>query len=135
MRYNALLHGSPKQWDIQRKHYKGGASSSPQTVTQTTTQQLPAYAQPYAEQLMQRGADLSNKAYTPYNGQRIADLNSNQQTGLGMTQDQALNGFQGQGDVGNTYQQTVRGDYLDPSMNWGLGAVQNLYGSTANGDY
>lgn len=134
MRYNALLHGSPNQWDMQRKHYKGGGSS-PSTVTQTTTQQLPDYAKPYAEQLMTRGAELSNKAYTPYGGQRIADLNSNQQTGLGMTQDQALNGFQGQADVGNTYQQTVRGDYLDPSMNWGLGAVADLYGSTANGDY
>lgn len=131
MRYNALLHGSPNQWDAQRKHYKGG--SSPSTVTQTTTQQLPAYAQPYAEQLMSRGAALSNKAYTPYNGQRIADLNSNQQAGLNMTQDQALNGFQGQGDVGNAYQQTVRGDYLDPSMNWGLGAVADQYGNLANG--
>ena len=132
MRYNAVLHGSPNQWDMQRKHYKGGGSS-PSTVTQTTTQQLPDYAKPYAVQLMTRGAELSNKAYTPYGGQRIADLNSNQQTGLSMTKDQALNGFQGQNDVGNTYQQTVRGDYLDPSMNWGLGAVADQYGNLANG--
>jgi hypothetical protein len=132
MRYNALLHGSPKRWDDERKHNKGGGSSSPSTVTQTTTQQLPAYAQPYAEQLMSRGAALSNKTYTPYTGQRIADLNNSQNTALGMTTGQALNGFQGQGDVGNLYQQTVRGDFLTPESNPYLQATADSIGANFN---
>jgi hypothetical protein len=100
-----------------RTLHKGGGGSSPSTVTQTTTQQLPSYAQPYAEQLMSRGSDLSNKQYTPYTGQRIAGLNANQQAGIGLTQNQALGGFQGQDEGNNLYQQTVRGDFLNPGSN------------------
>lgn len=108
---------SPKPTKLNRCLYKGGGGSSPSNVTQTTTQQLPAYAQPYAEQLMQRSAGLSNKSYTPYEGQRIADLNSSQQAGIGKTQQQATQGFQGQKDAGDLYQQTVRGDFLNPESN------------------
>lgn len=131
MKYNAILHGSPKQWDEQRKYHKGGGSS-PSNVTQTTTQQLPAYAQPYAEELMSRGAGLSNKQYTPYEGQRIADLNSAQDSALQMTTGQALNGFQGQGDVGDLYQRTVRGDYLTPNSNPYLQATADAIGTNYN---
>jgi len=97
------------------QRYKGGGGGG--NTTTTTTAQLPKYAQPYATQLLERGAGLSNKAYQPYQGQRIADLNSSQQAGINRTQSQALNGFQGQRDVGNLYQQTVRGDFLNPDSN------------------
>lgn len=49
---------------------KGGGSAPPssQTVTQTN---LPEYARPYFEDLLQRGQAESNRAYTPYSGQRV----------------------------------------------------------------
>lgn len=109
--------------------HKGGGGGS-QTVTQTT--QLPKYARPYAEQLMQRGAGLSNKEYTPYEGQRIADLNSAQNASMDMTTNQAMNGFQGQQDVGDLYQRTVRGDYLNPDSNPYLRATADAIGTDFN---
>lgn len=99
----------------QRRLHKGG--SAPSSTSQTVTQQLPAYAQPYAEDLMKRSSELSNKQYTPYGGQKIANLNDSQRYGIGKTQQQATMGFQGQGDVGDLYQQTVRGDFLSPESN------------------
>jgi hypothetical protein len=106
---------TPPLTKLDRRLFKGG--STPSNTSQTVTQQLPAYAQPYAEQLMSRSAGLSEKTYTPYQGQRIADLNASQQAGIGKTQQQATNGFQGQQDASNVYQQTVRGDFLNPESN------------------
>jgi len=99
----------------------GSSSKTPKNTTQQVTQQLPEYARPYAEQLMQRSAGLSEKEYTPYEGQRIADLNANQLSGINNTQDQATSGFQGQQEVGDLYQQTVRGDFMNPESNPYLG--------------
>ena len=44
----------------------------------TTTQELPSWAQPYAEQLLQRGAALSNQTVPQYTGQTVAGLNGTQ---------------------------------------------------------
>lgn len=107
---------------------KGGG-----TQTVTNTQQLPSYAQPYAQQLMQRSADLSNKEYTPYTGQRIADLNANQMAGINQTAAQGKSGFKGQSDVFDQYQKTVRGDYLSPDSNPYLsGMVQKALGDVSS---
>ena len=56
---------------------KGGGAQPQQaqptssTVTQTN---LPEYARPYFENLLQRAQATSEQPYTPYTGQRIADL-------------------------------------------------------------
>lgn len=47
----------------------GGGGPSQQTVTQTN---LPEYARPYFENLLQRGQAESYRQYTPYEGERIA---------------------------------------------------------------
>lgn len=47
------------------------AQPSSSTVTQTN---LPEYARPYFENLLQRAQATSEQPYTPYTGQRIADL-------------------------------------------------------------
>ena len=121
---------TPPLTKLNRKLYKGGGGGGSQTVTQT--QQLPAYAQPYAIDLMERGSALSNREYNPYQGQRIADLNSNQNAGIQMTQNQALGGFQGQQDVGDLYQQTIRGDFLTPDSNPYLQATADSIGRDFN---
>lgn len=47
----------------------GGGQPTQQTVTQTN---LPEYARPYFENIMQRGQAESYRGYTPYQDQRIA---------------------------------------------------------------
>ena len=57
---------------------KGSAPSQPssQTVTQTN---LPEYARPYFENLLQRGQAESYREYTPYQGQRISGFTPGQE--------------------------------------------------------
>lgn len=52
--------------------------------SQTTKQELPDYAQGYAQQILQRGSDLSNQQMPQYQGQLVAGLTDGQQ--------QAING-------------------------------------------
>lgn len=57
----------------------GGGGGSPQPTQQTVTQtNLPEYARPYFENLLQRGQAESYREYTPYQGQRIADFSPGQ---------------------------------------------------------
>lgn len=55
----------------------GGGQSAPtqQTVTQTN---IPEYARPYFENLLQRGEAESYRQYTPYQGERLAGFTPNQ---------------------------------------------------------
>lgn len=50
----------------------GGQSAPTQQQVTTTTSNLPEYARPYFEQLMQRGQANLNTEYQPYGGPRIA---------------------------------------------------------------
>jgi hypothetical protein len=53
----------------------GGGGGGPQQVTSTVTQSnLPAYVQPYFEQVLQRGLFESARPYQPYTGSRIAQF-------------------------------------------------------------
>lgn len=68
----------------------GGGGGAPQPTQQTVTQtNLPEYARPYFENLLQRGQAESYREYTPYQGQRIADFSPGQTAAqtetLGMT--------------------------------------------------
>lgn len=57
----------------------GGGGGSPQPTQQTVNQtNLPEYAQPYFENLLQRGQAESYRGYTPYQGQRIAGFTPGQ---------------------------------------------------------
>jgi hypothetical protein len=63
--YNGYDHTGRKVYNMD-----GGGSSAPtqQTVTQTN---LPEYARPYFENLLERGQAESYRQYTPYQGERI----------------------------------------------------------------
>jgi len=56
---------------------KGGGSPGPQQVTQTTSN-LPEYARPYFENLLQRGQAESYRQYTPYEAERLAGFTPGQ---------------------------------------------------------
>lgn len=92
---------------------KGGGGGGPppaqQVTSTTTTSNLPEYAQPYFENLMQRAQAESYRQYTPYGAERIAGFTPEQQ----QIQQEALN-LQTPGEFGTATQFTTAG---------GLGAL------------
>ena len=59
---------------------EGGGSSSPGPTTQTSyTASVQPELMPYATDIAAKAQNLANANYTPYQGQRIADFNPNQQ--------------------------------------------------------
>jgi hypothetical protein len=88
----------------------GGMSSSGSGGGQSTstTQNLPSWAQPYAQQLLQRGADLSNTTTPQYGGQMVAGLSPQQQAGISQT-GQVAQGTQGLADTASQYYQQLSG--------------------------
>lgn len=59
---------------------------------QTTTQSLPDWAQPYAQQILQRGSDLSNQTLPQYGGQTVADMTPDQVAAMDQIRQQASGG-------------------------------------------
>jgi hypothetical protein len=69
----------------------GGKSSGPteQTVNQSN---LPEYARPYFERLLDRTESVSKDPYQQYQGPRIAGFSQDQQAGFGVTREAAMGG-------------------------------------------
>lgn len=88
------------------------SGGTPSNTTSKTTTELPVWAQPYANQLLQRGANLSNQEMPVYAGQRSAGLNNFQKMGIGMTTDRALNGSSEINAGSQALQGTLGGQYL-----------------------
>jgi len=80
----------------------GGPSPTPtqSTVTQTS---LPQYAQPYYERLLDRGESLSQQAYNPYSGARIAQFTPEQQASFDMSIASATQAPKGMMDAQDYY--------------------------------
>lgn len=122
----------------------GGSSGSgqPQQITQTSSN-LPEYARPYFENLLDRTNNVTSQQYTPYTGQRLAGQNNWTTTSdtmtAGMTgrQDPTLNsahasldwtgqqagalggyqsGFQANSFNGGTFDQNAANQYMSPYM-------------------
>lgn len=103
-----------------------GGSSAPANTTQTTTKEIPLWAQPSAMNLLQRGEALSNQPYQTYTGQRIADLTGQQTTGLNLVQNRALYGSPEEQTARQNFTDTLSGKYL------GQGAAYNPYADMNN---
>lgn len=103
-----------------------GGSSAPANTTQTTTKEIPLWAQPSAMNLLQRGEALSNQPYQTYTGQRIADLTGQQTTGLNLVQNRALYGSPEEQAARQNFTDTLSGKYL------GQGAAYNPYADMNN---
>ena len=121
----------------------GGGSSQPANTTSTTTREIPAWAQPYAQDLLTRGSTLSNTPYQTYQGQRIADMNWQQQAGLNQVQQNALaGGSQEQQAARQNFTDTMGGKYLTADANpylskavdTAMGKVQNAVNSQFGGN-
>lgn len=90
------------------------SAGTPQGTTvqnvQTNTSNLPAYAQPYFTDIMQRGQAISNQSYTPYPDQRVA--------GFSQLQTDAQN------QAGNLNTPSQFGTATGIAQQAGLGALQ-----------
>ena len=108
----------------------GGSGNTTSTVYQSN---LPQYAKPYYEALMDRGLSESQRPYQPYQGQRIAGESGATATGLGMSQDFAgssLGNYQNSADMAG-----LAGLGGLNMMNYKSAPITNSYNGPVGGDY
>lgn len=116
---------SNRPFSIGRRLFKGGGGGGNQTVTNTVT--LPNYVQPYAEQLMQRSADMSNQGVPQYGGQLTAGLNEDHERALQGIRERAVYGSPDINAARSNLTATMQGQYFKPTdVNPYLGA-RNAY--------
>lgn len=87
----------------------------------TTVQSIPDELKPLASAYTNKAINLSNQGFTPYGGQRFANLNPSQTLGIGMVQERALGGSPVMDQANQTLMQTMQGGntnpYLDAMVN------------------
>jgi hypothetical protein len=94
-----------------------GQTEVPSTTSQTQTKEIPAWAQGSAQDLLSRGHALSYQPYQSYQGQRIAEMTSQQNQGLSQIQNRAVNGSPEENAARQNYTDTMSGKYLSPGSN------------------
>jgi hypothetical protein len=110
---------------------------------QTTTNSVDARFSPLIDYATQTAGKVNSAGFTPYSGERYADMNGTQQAGIGMIQNRALNGDPTMNQAQSTLQQTLQGGntnpYLDSMVNKAqtgvmanMGALQARSGSFGN---
>lgn len=115
-----------------RTIYGGGGGGGPSTTT--TTQDIPTELKPLATAYTSKAVNLGQQSYNPYQGQRYADLNPVQNTGLGMTVDRALQGSPTMDNAEGGLNQMMDGSanpYLDAMYDQAAGKVS----SSVNGNF
>lgn len=112
MKYIAILHGTPKAWDIVRKPHGGGGGGK-----STTVSEIPDELKPLATRYTQEATKLFDTPYQGYEGQRYADMNPMQTGGLNAIAARATGGDAlmnaGYGNV----MDTLSGKYMSPDSN------------------
>lgn len=108
----------------------GGGGPTTSTVNQSS---LPAYARPYYEALMERGAKESTTKYQPYKGDRLAGQSDATKTGLGMAGQYAQSGTPLL-DQAAGIQQGVAGK-AGQLANYQSGNITNAYTGPKQGNY
>lgn len=117
MNYAQLMHQGCAPHRSMANGGGGGESSQPSNTTSTTTREIPTWAQPYAQELLQKGSALSQQPYQTYQGQRIADMTAQQTQGLQQIQNRALNGSPEEQAARQNYTDTMNGKYLSADSN------------------
>jgi hypothetical protein len=75
----------------------GGGGGNPANTTQTVTQELPAWARPYAKESLAKASALADSPYQTYGGERIAQFSPLQQQAFGRAEGQQVAGQLGTG--------------------------------------
>ena len=130
-------HSRLRDEDLENK-YKllGGGGKSGGGGTSTTTQSIPEELKPLATQYTSKAIDLSNTPYNGYQGQRYADLNQEQQTGINMVANRAQNGSQTLDNAEGNLNQLIGGGknpYLDAAYGQAAEQVSNSVNSQFSG--
>jgi hypothetical protein len=107
----------------------GGGGGGPAS---TTTQNIPEELRPLATKYAQDAINLSNTGYTPFQGQRFADLNSTQQAGIGAIQDRALQGSQTIDNAEGQLNNIIAGGNTNPYLDQMVGKAQDSVRSQFN---
>lgn len=107
----------------------GGGGSS------TTTQSIPEELKPLANAYVDKAVNLGNTGFTPYTGQRYADLNSTQQQGLDAIMQRATQGSQTVNNAEGQLNQIIAGGntnpYLDQMVSKAQDSVRSGYNTAA----
>lgn len=103
----------------------GGGGDTPDRTTTIT--ELPAFAQPYAQELLARGSTLSRQPMPVYSGQRSAGLNGLQQAGMNLTANRAINGSAEIQAGSQNLRNTLNGAYLNRDTGTNAYAGENPY--------
>lgn len=104
----------------------GGGGSS------TTVQNIPEELKPLATKYSQDAINLSNQQYTPFQGQRFADLNQTQNLGIEAIQNRALNGSQTINNAEQALNQNIAGGQTNPFLDQMVGRAQDSVRSQFN---
>lgn len=102
----------------------------------TTTQNIPAELKPLATAYSNKAIDLSQQGFSPFTGQRFADLNQTQNAGLDMMQNRAMNGSQTINNAESNLNQMIGGGsnpFLDANVNKAMDQVQGRVNSQFGG--
>lgn len=104
----------------------GGGGSS------TTTQNIPEELKPLAAKYASDAINLSNTGYTPFQGQRFADLNSTQQQGLNAITQRATQGSATVNNAEQALNQNITGGQTNPYLDSMVGRAQDSVRSQFN---
>ena len=106
----------------------GGGQGAPST----TTQNIPEELKPLAAKYSQDAIALSNTGYTPFTGQRFADLNSTQNAAIGAIQYRATNGSQTINNAEGQLNNIIAGGNTNPYLDSMVGRAQDSVRSQFN---
>lgn len=113
-KYNALLHGTPGNWDIDRKPHGGGGGMT--QTSSTTTPSIPDELKPLANLYVKQATDYSNTPFQAYGGQRFARLNPSQNIALNMAENRAMYGSDTMDNAEGSLNQFIQGGQTNPYL-------------------
>ena len=98
----------------------------------TTTQNIPDELKPLASKYASDAINLSNQAYTPFQGQRFADLNGTQQQGIDAITQRATQGSATVNNAEQALNQNITGGQTNPYLDSLVGKAQDSVRSQFN---
>lgn len=107
---------------------KGGSDGG----TSTTTQSIPDELKPLATAYANKAIGLSDQGYTPYTGQRYADLTTNQNNAVNMIENRATNGSATLNNAESNLNQMMSGSASNPYLDAAVQKAQNSVTSNFN---
>lgn len=108
----------------------------------TTTQSIPDELKPLASAYASKAINLANQGYTPYAGQRFADMNNAESSAVNMIANRAMNGSAELNAGSRNLTDTLNGMYLGQSNPYlqsqidqgSQGLMRNYYDAMKNTD-